>query len=132
MSESLFRPIGEQVADVAGAGAAAADGDAAAVSAGGAGGDDGDLGAPTASSLAGDVMTLSSLCMGCEEQGETKLLLTRIPFFRDVILMAFECEHCGLRNSELQSAEVQEKGCRFEVVIKTQAVRGGRACGGEG
>ena len=31
--------------------------------------------------------------------------------------MAFDCPSCGLRNSEVQSAEVQEKGCRFEVTV---------------
>ena len=29
-----------------------------------------------------DVMVVPSLCMACEEQGITRLLLTRIPFFR--------------------------------------------------
>ena len=79
------------------------------------------------------VMTVPSLCMGCGETGATKLLLTRIPFFRDVILMAFDCEACGLRNSEVQSAEVQERGARFEVTVTSaadlnrQLVKGDRA-----
>ena len=80
-------------------------------------------GATTMSGMvAGDVMTVKSLCVGCEDEGETKILLTKIPFFRDVILMAFECEHCGLRNSEVQSAEISEKGCRFEVVVTNEQV----------
>jgi zinc finger protein len=38
---------------------------------------------------------------------------------REVIVMAFECEHCGFRNNELQSAGViAEKGhtvtCKIE------------------
>lgn len=24
-------------------------------------------------------------------------MMTRIPFFREVVLMAFECQHCGFR-----------------------------------
>lgn len=81
----------------------------------------------------GAITVLKSLCMNCEEQGVTRLLLTRIPFFRDVILMAFECEHCGFRNSEVQSAEVQERGCKFEVKINStrdmnrQLVKGEKA-----
>jgi len=58
--------------------------------------------------------------MNCEEQGITRLLLTRIPFFRDVILMAFECPHCGFRSSEVQSAEVQARGCCFTVTLTTK------------
>lgn len=65
------------------------------------------------------VTEIPSLCMNCHEQGITRLLLTRIPHFRDIILMAFECPHCGLQNNEIQSAgAVAEKGliqvCRIE------------------
>ena len=67
----------------------------------------------------GEITVLKSLCMNCEEQGITRLLLTRIPFFRDVILMAFECPHCGFRSSEVQSAEVQARGCCFTVTLTT-------------
>ena len=81
----------------------------------------------------GEVTVLRSLCMCCEEQGQTRLLLTRIPFFRDVILMAFECAACGYRSSEVQAAEVQSRGCRFSVVIASredldrQLVKGDKA-----
>ena len=78
---------------------------------------------PPLSMVTGDVMALKSLCVSCEDEGTTNLLLTRIPFFRDVILMAFECEHCGYRSSELQSAEIQEKGSRFEVQVTSIEVR---------
>lgn len=72
----------------------------------------------------GDVMVIKSLCVQCEEDGLTRLLLTRIPFFRDIILMAFECESCGFRNSEVQSAAFQERGCRYELRATTAEVRG--------
>ena len=49
------------------------------------------------------VDNIDSLCMNCEEQGVTRLFLTRIPFFKEVVLMSFECPHCGYRNSEIQS-----------------------------
>ncbi|KAH9992414.1 ZPR1 zinc-finger domain-containing protein [Russula vinacea] len=52
------------------------------------------------------VQELESLCMNCEEQGVTRLLLTSIPFFHEVILMSFRCEHCGFSNNEIQSAGV--------------------------
>lgn len=37
-------------------------------------------------------------------QGTTRLLLTSIPFFKEVIVMSFRCEHCGFSNNEIQSA----------------------------
>ena len=92
---------------------------------GGGSGGDGEHAQQTStavSMVAGDVMALRSLCVSCEDEGETKVLLTKIPFFRDVILMAFDCEHCGFRNSEVQSAEIQEKGCKFEVTVSSVKV----------
>ncbi|KAJ2663019.1 nucleolar zinc-finger protein [Coemansia sp. RSA 1200] len=65
---------------------------------------------------------IESLCMRCHENGMTKLLLTRIPHFKSIIVMAFECPHCGLKNSEVQSGEaIQEKGHRYEVQCTTKA-----------
>ncbi|KAF9004767.1 ZPR1 zinc-finger domain-containing protein [Cyathus striatus] len=50
------------------------------------------------------VQQIESLCMKCGEQGVTRMLLTSIPFFREVIVMSFKCEHCGAQNNEIQSA----------------------------
>ncbi|KAF7458391.1 ZPR1 zinc-finger domain protein [Cryptosporidium felis] len=61
---------------------------------------------------------IQSLCMNCHKEGETKLLLTSIPQFRDVILMSFECPHCGFKNNEIQPGGVlQDKGECIELVV---------------
>ncbi|KAI9670458.1 MAG: nucleolar zinc-finger protein [Trizodia sp. TS-e1964] len=60
------------------------------------------------------VEEIESLCMNCHENGTTRLLLTKIPFFREVVLMSFYCPFCYLQNSEIQPAGViQERGSRF-------------------
>ncbi|KAI8322774.1 zf-ZPR1-domain-containing protein [Martensiomyces pterosporus] len=65
---------------------------------------------------------IESLCMRCHKNGMTKLLLTRIPHFKSIIVMAFECPHCGWKNNEVQSGEaVQEKGHRYECRCTTKA-----------
>ncbi|KAG0645918.1 zinc finger protein [Hyphodiscus hymeniophilus] len=65
---------------------------------------------------------IESLCMNCHENGITRLLLTRIPFFREVILMSFFCPHCNFKNSEIQAAgEIQQKGSRYELRLTTQS-----------
>jgi zinc finger protein len=52
----------------------------------------------------------------------TRLLLTRIPFFREIIIMSFFCPHCSFKNSEIQSAgEIQQKGSRYELRLTTAA-----------
>ncbi|KAK3293222.1 ZPR1 zinc-finger domain-containing protein [Chaetomium fimeti] len=62
------------------------------------------------------VEEIESLCMNCEENGMTRLLLTKIPYFREIIIMSFSCDHCGLSNNEIQPAGTfQLKGAHYEL-----------------
>ncbi|KAJ1340637.1 hypothetical protein BSLG_004731 [Batrachochytrium salamandrivorans] len=57
------------------------------------------------------ITEIESYCVNCGDNGTTRLLLTVIPHFREVVLMAFECPHCFFRNNEIQSAtSLAEKG----------------------
>ncbi|KAI9773994.1 MAG: nucleolar zinc-finger protein [Geoglossum umbratile] len=57
---------------------------------------------------------IESLCMNCQEDGTTRLLLTRIPYFKEIILMSFYCPHCHFRNNDIQSAgQIQQQGCKY-------------------
>ncbi|KAG5553918.1 hypothetical protein RHGRI_011702 [Rhododendron griersonianum] len=58
---------------------------------------------------------VESLCMRCGENGITRFLLTSIPHFRKILLSAFECPHCNERNNEVQSGEIQPRGCHFQL-----------------
>ncbi|KAM0874523.1 hypothetical protein ACQ4PT_037360 [Festuca glaucescens] len=61
---------------------------------------------------------MESLCMRCGENGTTRVLLTLIPHFREVVLMAFECPHCNERNNEIQFAgQLQQKGCCYTLKV---------------
>ncbi|KAG2367925.1 ZPR1 zinc-finger domain-containing protein [Suillus spraguei] len=61
---------------------------------------------------------IDSLCMQCEEQGVTRMMLTSIPFFREVIVMSFRCEHCGYSNNEIQSAgKIRSEGTIYTVKV---------------
>ncbi|KAI1492390.1 ZPR1 zinc-finger domain-containing protein [Biscogniauxia mediterranea] len=68
------------------------------------------------------VEQIESLCMNCHENGTTRLLLTSIPYFREVILMSFSCEKCGFSNSEIQCAgTIQPKGSCFTLRLTEMA-----------
>ena len=68
-----------------------------------------------------EIMEIESLCVECEEQGITRLFLTRIPFFKDVIVSSFSCNSCGYHNSELQpGGKIQEKGVKYTVNIQNE------------
>ncbi|SCV70263.1 BQ2448_1657 [Microbotryum intermedium] len=73
---------------------------------------------------AGDlpVDVIESLCYECHEQGITRMLLTVIPYFKEVIVCSFRCEHCGYTNNDIQSAgEIQPLGSVYTVKITTRA-----------
>ena len=39
-----------------------------------------------------------------------------IPYFREVVVMSFNCDHCGLQNNEIQAAgTIQLKGTHYEL-----------------
>lgn len=64
------------------------------------------------------VEEIDSLCMNCHEDGTTRLLLTRIPFFREIVIMSFSCPSCGLQNNEIQSAgELQPRAAKYALKL---------------
>ncbi|WWC89307.1 uncharacterized protein L201_004228 [Kwoniella dendrophila CBS 6074] len=63
-----------------------------------------------------EMQEIESLCMRCHENGITRLLLTTIPYFKEIVVSSFRCEHCGHRDTEIQSAgEIQPKGVTYTV-----------------
>ncbi|XP_067421995.1 zinc finger protein ZPR1 isoform X2 [Emydura macquarii macquarii] len=64
---------------------------------------------------------IESLCMSCHRNGVTRLLLTRIPFFREVIVSSFTCGSCACSDAEIQSAgRVQEQGVRYTLAVSAR------------
>lgn len=52
----------------------------------------------------------------------TRLLLTKIPYFREIIIMSFSCDHCNFQNNEIQAAgSVQPKGTHYELRLTALA-----------
>jgi zinc finger protein len=50
-----------------------------------------------------EVGSLPSPCPNCSKQGEMRNAFTSIPHFKEVLIMAFLCQHCGLRQSEVKA-----------------------------
>lgn len=60
--------------------------------------------------------------MNCHETGITRVLLTKIPYYKEVVLTSFSCDHCGYQNNEIQSgAPVSDKGLRITLNVKSVA-----------
>ena len=53
-------------------------------------------------------------------QGETRLLLLKIPFFRDILLESFDCPHCYFKNNSIKAAgQIQEQGARYTLDVES-------------
>ena len=64
---------------------------------------------------------IESLCMSCGENGMTRLMLHKIPYFRELIIASFCCEFCGERNNEVSfGGEIQAQGCVYDLLVTTQ------------
>lgn len=55
-------------------------------------------------SLLDCVNRITSLCPNCEENGETLILLHRVPHFKDLLISSFSCPHCNYANREVRKA----------------------------
>ena len=50
----------------------------------------------------------------------TRLFLTSIPYFREIVIMSFHCDHCNTQNNEIQAAGIiQPKGTYYELRLTT-------------
>ena len=60
------------------------------------------------------ITEMESYCVNCGQNGMTRILLTEIPFFKQVVVISFECPHCHYQNNELQPAQqIGERGVRI-------------------
>nr|XP_033774537.1 zinc finger protein ZPR1 isoform X1 [Geotrypetes seraphini] len=64
---------------------------------------------------------IESLCMQCHNNGVTRLLLTKIPFFKEIIVSSFTCGSCSWTNTEIQSAgRIQDQGVGYVLDVKSK------------
>uniref|UniRef100_A0A3Q2Q978 ZPR1 zinc finger n=1 Tax=Fundulus heteroclitus TaxID=8078 RepID=A0A3Q2Q978_FUNHE len=64
---------------------------------------------------------IESMCMNCHLNGTTRLLLTKIPFFKEIIVSSFSCANCNWSNTEIQSAgRIQEQGVCYTLRVRTK------------
>ncbi|KAL8033917.1 hypothetical protein ABFX02_13G187400 [Erythranthe guttata] len=64
-------------------------------------------------------MTFPSTCGTCAAKCETRMFVTNIPYFQEVIVMASTCDACGYRNSEVKAGgPIPDKGKKITVRVK--------------
>ena len=66
------------------------------------------------------LMVLKSMCVNCGKSGETRLLLVKIPHFRDILVSSFRCSHCAYNNNDVQSTgSIQEQGQKISLRVES-------------
>ena len=68
------------------------------------------------------VNTMTGMCEQCGADGTSNLMLTAVPFFKEVILSSFSCEHCGYKSTEISfGGKLADFGVRMNCKIYTPA-----------
>jgi zinc finger protein len=58
-------------------------------------------------------------CYTCDKMGNVQMCYSSIPFFKEIILMAFVCDFCGYRNSEIkEGGGIGEKAKKITLRVK--------------
>ncbi len=69
-----------------------------------------------------EVMVFEGSCPDCVRTANTRMFATRIPYFREVVVMCTSCDACGYRNSELRSGgEIPPHGRTVRLAVRNQA-----------
>ena len=68
--------------------------------------------------LDGAIYELDSPCPGCSRPAKMNVKLVNIPHFKEVIVSALHCDHCGYKTNDVKTGgEVSEKGKRLTLKV---------------
>lgn len=65
-----------------------------------------------------NVHSFHTKCPSCLKPCRTRMTMVEIPYFKEVLLMATSCDHCGYKTNEVKTGgAISEKGKRIELRI---------------
>jgi zinc finger protein len=68
-----------------------------------------------------EILHFKETCFNCQKNGELQMIVCDIPHFKEIVLMAFTCDHCGFRSSEVKpGGDMSEKGTKIVLNVKTE------------
>jgi len=69
-----------------------------------------------------EVLKFQTNCPNCHKPADTDMCITDIPHFKEVIIMALVCEHCGYRSNEVKGGgAIPEFGTTITLDVKSSA-----------
>jgi zinc finger protein len=76
----------------------------------------------TLEDIQGEVMQFPTNCPECTVMCMTNMKVTNIPHFKEVIIMATNCDACGHRTNEVKGGGgIEDKGVRIDVKVRSSA-----------
>lgn len=61
-----------------------------------------------------EVMKFPTPCYACSAEGVANMCIATIPFFKEIIIMAFACENCGYHSTEIkQGGGISDKATKI-------------------
>jgi len=67
------------------------------------------------------VMKFPTPCSNCDHMGNVQMCFSSIPFFKEIIIMAFICDFCGYRNSEIkEGGGISEKAKKITLEVNSE------------
>lgn len=61
-----------------------------------------------------EVLKFPTNCYCCGREGEARMCVATIPFFKEIIIMAFSCEVCGYKNTDIKNGGgISDKGTKI-------------------
>ena len=61
-------------------------------------------------------------CYACGKEGTVKMCVSSIPYFKEIIIMAFACDFCGYKNNEIkQGGGISEKAMKLTFAVEQQS-----------
>jgi zinc finger protein len=65
------------------------------------------------------VLTFVVPCPACPNDGEQRMVTINIPYFKEVVVMAFNCSNCGYKNSEIKTGgSISKRGKILTLHVK--------------
>ena len=61
-----------------------------------------------------EIMKFPAPCYSCGAPGECKMCIATIPYFKEIIIMAYSCELCGYKSTEIkQGGGISDKATKI-------------------
>ena len=68
-----------------------------------------------------EMMVMPCPCHACGHMGESRMCVTDIPYFKEVIIMSFVCDYCGFRTNEVTVGGEVHRRSRREAAFRSRA-----------